>query len=132
MKALDTNVVLRYLLQDDKAQAAKANRLIAHLQGPGGPAYISLATMMEVAWVLRSRYRKPIDEVCATLDLLLSTESFLVQNEDEIFSAISLVRAGLGSFEDALIGMLGQWSGCTCTLTFDRKASRLPGFELIA
>jgi len=132
MKGLDTNVLLRYLLQDDRAQAAAVNRLVERLAGPAGPGFISLPTILEIAWVLRSRYRMSPIEVAAALDQLLATEALLIQNERELFAAVSALREGLGSFEDALIGALGQWAGCDSTLTFDRKASRLPGFELIA
>lgn len=132
MKGLDTNVILRYLLQDDRAQAATVNKLVEGLGGPDGPGFISLPTMLEVAWVLRSRYRKSPFEVSVALDLLLSTDALLIQNERELFAAVAALREDLGSFEDALIGALGQWSGCTSTLTFDKKAARLPGFELIA
>ncbi len=131
MKGLDTNVVLRYLLQDDRAQAATVNKLMEQLGGPDGPGFISLPTMLEVAWVLRSRYRMARSEVATALDSLLSTDALLIQNERELFTAVASLREDLGSFEDALIGALGQWIGCTVTLTFDKKASRLPGFELV-
>jgi len=54
-----------------------------------------------------------------------------VENEQEVFAAMLALRAGHGSFADALIGGLGRRAGCTRTLTFDRKASQLPGFEFL-
>lgn len=132
MKGLDTNIVLRYVLQDDRAQAAAVNKLVEQLGGPAGPGFISLPTILEVAWVLRSRYRMSPSVIATALDRLLSTDVFLIQNERELFAAVAAMRDSLGSFEDALIGALSQWRGCDSTLTFDRKAARLPGFELIA
>jgi len=65
-------------------------------------------------------------------ELVLLAEPLVIQNEREVRTALVLFKEGLGSFPDALIGALGLWAGCSSTLTFDRKASRLPGFQLIS
>jgi predicted nucleic-acid-binding protein len=128
---LDTNIVVRRLLQDDPEQSRAADRLFQQSARPDGdPCFISLATMLETVWVLRSRYRFKTDTVAAAVQSLLSTEGVIVQNEREVFMAMVTMRDGRGSFEDALIGSLGTWIGCEATLTFDRKAIGLPGFRL--
>lgn len=132
MIGLDTNILVRYILQDDKTQLSQVNKLMERLDGPDGPGFVSLPTMLEVAWVLRSRYRMSTTQVSSAIDLLLSTESLLVQNEDELFAAMTALRKGIASFEDALISAMGHWAGCTSTYTFDRKAARLPGFTLLS
>jgi len=127
---LDTNVVLRRLLQDDATQSAIANRLFNRAaMRDGDPCFISLTTILETVWVLRSRYRLPVNVVAQAVQTLLSTEGVIVQNEREVFAAMRLMREGAGSFEDALIGQLGVWIGCETTLTFDKKAVALPGFK---
>jgi len=85
--------------------------------------------MLETVWVLRSRYRFSVDVVSDAVQKLLSTEGVIVQNEREVFAAMGMMRDGVGSFEDALIGHLGVWIGCETTVTFDKKALALPGFR---
>ena len=130
MIGLDTNIVVRRLLQDDAVQSPIADKWFAQGARPDGdPCFISLATILETVWVLRSRYRFPMDEIAAALQALLLTDGVIVQNEREVFVAMVAMRSGMGSFEDALIGALGSWIGCETTVTFDRKAMTLPGFR---
>jgi predicted nucleic-acid-binding protein len=69
-------------------------------------------------------------EIATAIERILQTDVFLVENEQEVFAAMIALKDGSGSFADALIAALGTKAGCACTLTFDRKALRLPGFEL--
>lgn len=131
MNALDTNVLIRYLTQDDPLQSRKATELIERRFTPEHPGYISLVTMAETVWVLGSVYELTNREIADTVERLLQADSFLIQNEQQVFSAMIALRLGWGSFADALIGALGTWAGCDSTLTFDKKALRLAGFELL-
>jgi len=70
-------------------------------------------------------------QIAAHLEHLLSAESLVVQNEQQVFEAAFALKRETGEFEDALIGALDAWAGCQRTLTFDRRAGRLPGFEVI-
>jgi len=70
-------------------------------------------------------------EVAGMVEAMLQADTLVVQNEQEVFTAVATLRAGRGSLADALVGALGAWAGCDSTLTFDRKAARLDGFELI-
>ena len=128
MIGLDTNVVVRYLLKDDLAQARVAQRLFDEATTATGPCFISLATLLEVVWVLRSRYRIRPSTIAAAIEGLLMAEGVLIQNEREVFAAMIALSENTGSFEDALIGALGHWVGCHTTLTFDKNALKLPGF----
>ena len=76
-------------------------------------------------------YRFHPQETADILERILQIDSLFLQNRAEVTAAMLVLKSGQGSFADALIGALGLWAGCTATLTFDRKASRLPGFELI-
>lgn len=87
--------------------------------------------MVETAWVLERGYRFNARTVAAAVERLLQTEVFVVEHEQEVFSAMIALREGRGSFADALIAECGENAGCTATVTFDRKASRLPGFQLL-
>jgi predicted nucleic-acid-binding protein len=131
MTELDTNVLIRHLTQDDPVQSPLATRLIERTLTEADPGFVSLVTLMELAWVLRSNYRWEAPKIAETLLLLLQTENLAVQNQDEVFIASRAVELGLGSFGDALSAALGQWAGRETTLTFDVKASRLDGFTRV-
>ena len=132
MIGIDTNVVLRYLLKDDKLQTAKAERILEHTLKEDGPGFVSLVTVLETFWVLESFYKFSGQEIISAIEQLIRAETLFIQNEREVYYALQVVKKGEGTFNDVLVSALSFWSGCTHTLTFDRKASRLPGFKLIA
>lgn len=82
-------------------------------------------------WVLRSLFKQSSLQIANHLEGLLAADSLEVQNEQQVFEAAFALRHGTGEFEDALIAALNSWSGCIHTLTFDRKATRLPNFKQI-
>jgi predicted nucleic-acid-binding protein len=131
MTGLDTNVLVRYFAQDDLIQSRKATDIIERRLTRDDPGFVSLVTMVEIVWVLSGVYSKSAREVAAIVECMLQTDTFVVQNEQEVFTATTALKAGTGSFADALIGELGQWAGCGTTLTFDKRAARLRSFELI-
>ncbi len=87
-------------------------------------------TIVETAWVLRRSFDMSDDAVAAILEQILQTETLAVQNEREVYTAMIVLKSGAASFDDALIGALGRWAGCSHSVTFDRKAARLPDFRL--
>jgi predicted nucleic-acid-binding protein len=127
---LDTNIVVRYLVQDDAAQSARATRIFERVLTEDRPGFISLVTMVETVWVLERVYDLPRLAIANVVERILQADTLLVQNEQQVFTAMTALKTGAGSFADALIGSLGAWAGCDSTLTFDRKAARLDGFEL--
>jgi predicted nucleic-acid-binding protein len=129
---LDTNVILRYLLQDDPKQTRRANRIIDQVLSERNPGLIGLVTILEFVWVLRSLLKQTPAEIATHLEHLLAADSFEVQNDQQVFEAAFALKRGIGEFEDALTGALNAWAGCPHTLTFDKRALRLPYFELIA
>jgi predicted nucleic-acid-binding protein len=131
MIGLDTNVLVRYLAQDDPAQSPKATELIERRLTEDEPGFISVVAMAEIAWVLERAYGLADQEIAAAIEGVLQAEVLAVENEQEIFTAMIALKAGRGSFADALIGALGAKAGCSRTLTFDRRAQRLSGFELL-
>jgi len=132
MIGLDTNVLVRYLADDDPVQSPRAVRFIERSLTRDEPGFVSLATILETVWVLKSLYRRSREEVATDIEMVLAADTLEVQNEQEVYRAVLALRSGAGTFEDALIGSLGTWRGCTATLTFDAKAARrLPAFRLI-
>jgi predicted nucleic-acid-binding protein len=129
MIGLDTNILVRYIAQDDAVQSPIATRIIEGRLTEEHPGFISLVTMAETVWVFDRSYGLSAAEIAAAVERILQTDVFLVQNEQEVFTAVVALKTGAGSFSDALIGALGRWAGCAATLTLDKKASRLKEFE---
>jgi predicted nucleic-acid-binding protein len=95
------------------------------------PGFVSLVSVLEVVWVLRSLFKRSREEIANDIEMLLAADTLEVQNEQEVYYAVVSLRTGIGTFEDALIGALGTWRGCEATLTFDEDAAkRLHGFRL--
>lgn len=130
MIGLDTNILIRYLTQDDPVQAAKATEILERRLTARNPGFVSIVAMVETVWVLDRAYGLTAQEVATAIERLLQVEVLVIENEQEVFTAMIAVKQGRGSFADALIAELGARAGCTRTLTFDHKAGRLAAFEL--
>jgi predicted nucleic-acid-binding protein len=129
MIGLDSNVLVRYLTQDHPLQSAKATKVIEQRLTEENPGFISIVAMVETVWLLDRAYRLSTQEIAAAVERMLQTAVLLVENEQDIFTAMIALKEGQGSFADAVIAALGSRAGCSSTLTFDRKALRIPGFE---
>ncbi|HKS82743.1 MAG TPA: type II toxin-antitoxin system VapC family toxin [Candidatus Acidoferrales bacterium] len=130
MIGLDTNILVRYLVQDDPIQSAKAAEIIERRLTEETPGFVSTVAMVEIVWVLDRAYGLGSDEIAAAIERMLQIDVLVVENEQEIFTAMIALKRGSASFADAIILALGARAGCSYTLTFDRKASRLSGFRL--
>jgi predicted nucleic-acid-binding protein len=125
MIGLDANILVRYLAQADAVQSHKATQIIERSLTEEEPGFISLVTMVETVWVLDRIYGLPAQKTAAAIERVLQADTLVIQNEQEVFTAMMMLRVGRESFSDALIGALGALAGCASTLTFDRKAARL-------
>ncbi len=130
MIGLDTNILVRYLAQDDPIQSAKATEIIERRLREENPGFVSAVAMVETLWVLDRAYGLRSDEIAAAIERTLQIEVLVVENEQEVFTAMIALKQGKSSFTDAMILALGVRAGCSHTLTFDRKAPRLSGFGL--
>jgi predicted nucleic-acid-binding protein len=130
MIGLDTNILVRYLAQDDPAQSAKATEILERRLTEENPGFVSVIAMVETVLVLDRAYGFAAQEIATAVERLLQIEVLVVENEQEVFSAMVALKQGRGSFPDALIAELGARVGCTRTLTFGQKAVWLSGFEL--
>ena len=131
MIGLDTNILIRYLTQDDPIQSLKANQILERRLTRTQPGFVSVVAMVETVWVLDRAYGLTAQEIATAVEGLLQVEVLVIENEQEVFTAMLALKLGKGTFADALIAELATRAGCTRTLTFDRKAARLPGFELV-
>lgn len=131
MIGLDTNVLVRFLVQDDQAQAARAQEVIAAAVEAGERLYLNRIVLCELVWVLAGAYEEPKVEIAGTLERLLRAEQIEVERRDEVRRALDRYRSGRGDYADYLIGEGNQRDGCLHTVTFDRDLSKEAGFELL-
>lgn len=131
MIGLDTNVLLRYFAGDDPAQSRAAAKLIDRTLGPDVPGHVSLISLAELVWVLRSSYAADRDEVAAVVAQLLVGPQFVVQESEAVWIAVDTFERTGVDFSDALIAALDRRSGCDHTVTFDRRATKIPGVVML-
>ena len=131
MIGLDTNVVIRYLVQDDKKQSAAATRFIEKSLSTDVPGYINHITLCEIVWVLQRCYDVTEQQLRDIIEGLLTTKQLIVENVEVAWKALRAYDANSADFCDALIGQANVQSGCEHTVTFDKKAASLPGFDLL-
>ncbi len=129
MIGLDTNVLVRYLVQDDPDQSARATALIEGLDDQRR-GFVSIVVLVELSWVLRRAYGVSADEVHAVVDRLVRARELVVQDADVVRLALRRALAG-ADFPDAVISELGARAGCEVTLTFDGRAAQLAGMRLV-
>jgi predicted nucleic-acid-binding protein len=129
MIGLDTNILVRYFTQDDLLQSPLATEIIERRLTNQQPGFVSVVAMAETVWVLDRAYRLGRAAIANVVEVLLEAEAVIVECEHEVFAAMVILREGRGQFSDALIGALNTRAGCSRTITFDRGALGLPGFE---
>jgi predicted nucleic-acid-binding protein len=130
MVGLDTNVLVRYLAQDDAAQSARATRLVERELSEREPGYIGLVVLVETCWVLRRLYGATPDEVRQVVRDLLAARQLVVEQRALVARALARLGDKAGDLADALIAEGAAEAGCARTVTFDRTGMRL-GMELL-
>ena len=130
MIALDTNVIVRYLAQDDRSQSQKATTLIEALTEEN-KGYICLVSIVELVWVMQGCYASSKDEIVLILKKLLQIRTILVENAEVVLKALHTYSGSAGDFADCLIEGSARDAGCTATMTFDTKAAKTAGMRLI-
>jgi predicted nucleic-acid-binding protein len=131
MPGLDTNVLVRWLVADDEDQTARAERLFRAAQAHGTRLFVPLGVTLELEWVLRSRYGFDKGTALATFSALLETRELDFQDEAGIERALHAWRLGAAEFADCLHAGVCAAHGQEPLLSFDVKAARLPGVQLI-
>lgn len=132
MAALDTNVLVRWLTDDDAGQSSRVDRLLNDHAKNGERLFVPVTVMLELEWVLRSRYRCDKAAITSALDALLSVTELEFQTETALEQALWLFKqAGAPDFADCLHVALVSQSGQGPLLTFDERASKLEGAELL-
>ena len=132
MAALDTNVLVRYIVQDDAAQLAAAKRLISRCVGEGLTLFVPATVVLELEWVLRSNFGFAKDDVLRTLSSLFSAAELSFESEHALEVALQLFREGSADFADCLRVALVNQAGEAPLWTFDKGAAKVVGALLLA
>jgi predicted nucleic-acid-binding protein len=119
--ALDTNVLVRYLVQDNEKQAEKAKALIGRLGEDEERAYVSEIVLCELVWVLTRSYGLERKQIALTLSQLLAARQLSFDSVDDVTRALTAYAGGNGDFADYLIREHARAAGCDGVVTFDKK-----------
>jgi predicted nucleic-acid-binding protein len=128
---LDSNVLVRYVAQDEPRQSARASRLLEDELTTDRPGFVSLVALAETAWVLESAYAADRATVLRVVRGLLAAANLRVQEPEAVALAADDVESTAIDFGDALIARVARSHGCAHTLTFDRRAARQRGFQAL-
>ena len=124
MIGLDTNVLIRYLTQDDPDQAAQATRILEEELTDDDPGFIGLVVLVETIWVLRRLYKASPEEIRETVNDLLGSRSIIVENRHVVARAVATSEKNASDFADAIIAASALDAGCRKIVSFDRGAVR--------
>lgn len=130
MTGLDTNVIVRFLVQDDVEQSGVAGRLFDTFTAEA-PGFVSLVSITELVWVLESCYGAGRLEIEAVIEDLLRTRELVVERAELIWQSLRSFKNGYADFADCVIERCGQAAGCDHTMTFDQNAAKSARMTLL-
>lgn len=130
MIGLDTNVIVRYVMQDDPKQSQKASRLVESLTAEA-PGFVPLVALIELVWVLISCYDLTRDQVAQALDGLLRAKEIVLERTEQVSQALRTFGTSGADFADCLIERTAAAAGCGEAMTFDAGAVKFAGMTLI-
>lgn len=131
MIGLDTNVLVRYLVQDDPGQSRKAAQVIARRCTRDDPGFINRIVLCELVWVLESAYGYSKDMIVPVLEKLLRASQLKIEDTQSAWTAFRAYQKGKADFTDCLLGTTNRLGGCDETVTFDQAAGKLEDFQLL-
>lgn len=131
MIGIDTNILLRLIVADDPKQAVLARRCIQEHCSPGEAGYVSHIVLVELVWTLAKGYGFKREQIADALVRILETAQLDVESSNDVAAAAKDYRTGPADFADCLMARSNVGAGCEYTVTFDRKAAKLPGFKLL-
>jgi predicted nucleic-acid-binding protein len=130
VRALDTNVLVRYLTRDDARQFRAAEAMLKQSTAAGEPLFISMLVLCETVWVLDRSYEQPKASITTALEALMDTALLVIEREDLVRQTVEQWRRGRGNFSDYVIGNIAREAGCSETVTFDRALTGEEGFAV--
>ncbi len=131
MIGLDTNVLVRYIVQDDPTQAAIASAFIEKYCTETTPGFVNNVVLVELVWVLERGYGYDKSAIHSVLKQMAATAELKLENQESVWQAIEDFASGNAGFSDCLIAVVNRQYACRTTYTFDRRAAKNSGFELL-
>ncbi|MFW6148105.1 MAG: PIN domain-containing protein [Thermodesulfobacteriota bacterium] len=131
MKAVDTNVLIRFLVRDDEQQAESIYRIFKQVESDKESLFVPLLVVLETIWVLESVYKIPRQEILDSINELLLMPILEFEAQTAVLSFVSSALETNIDLSDILIAHSAKFSGCECALTFDKQASNFRLFELL-
>jgi len=129
---IDTNVLVRYFVQDDPGQTALASELLTMRCTAESPGWINRVVLCEFVWVLERAYKCPRAEIAGVIEVLAQTAELQIEDLGSVWTAVRVYRRDNVDFADALLSSVNLGHGCGTTVTFDRRAGRLEGMHLLS
>lgn len=130
MTGLDTNVIVRYLVQDDPEQSTAASRLFDTFT-VDAPGFVAAIAVVELVWVLQSCYDAGQDDIERAIEALLRSRELVVERAELIWQSLRVFAKSSADFADCLIERCGYAAGCDRTMTFDKNAAKAAGMKLL-
>lgn len=131
MIALDTNVLVRVLVEDDKAQLGRVRALLNQAAEEEELAFVSDLVVVEIEWVLESAYKVPRQSILQAIQALLADSRFAFEDRARLTNALRLYQTGKGDLSDYLVGLRASEAGARTVYTFDRDLRDDEGFTLL-
>ena len=128
--AIDTNILLRYIVRNNQEQADVARHFIES-RTPERPAFISREVALEFVWVLERSYSYPRDKIADTMLSLTSTPNIVVESKEDVVNAVTRYGQTSADFSDLMILAAANRAGAMPLYTFDRKLARMDGAALL-
>ncbi len=130
MIGLDTNVLVRHIMQDDAKQSPLANRLVESLSAES-PGFVPLVSLVELNWVLSAAYGLDSEQIVQALEGLLRTKEIVVEKAETVWKALRVFQSTGADLADCLIERSAAAAGCDRTMTFDRGAVKSCSMTLV-
>jgi len=131
MRAVDTNILVRYVVNDDPKQAAVVEKFWVECETNQEAVFIPVLVLCELMWVLSRLYAQTKPQLIEVLEKLLAVGFFRFEHESAVRQSLELYRGGKPTFPDYVIGEISRHVGCRDTVTFDRNLRGAPGFTVL-
>lgn len=129
MIGIDTNVIVRYIVQDDPKQTKAATKLIEQSCSKDNPGYINHIVLCEIVWVLRRNYKLDKQSICQVIEQIMRTDRLLIEDIQLVWKALEAFKETKADFADGLLGQRNLQAGCQYTATLDNAASATNGYK---
>ena len=132
MIGIDTDILVRYLAQDAPDQAKIATEFIENTCTKDDLGFINHITLCEMCWVLKRLYKTPKEQLAEIIEQLLRTAQLFLQEPQVVWMALEEFKTNNADFPDCLMAQINLINYCSSTVTFDVKASKVAGFNLLS